>query len=1043
MTHLLFLPDETDPRFFLWGETSPKVTDRGPAIAALAACGEPATARVVDRSLGVAEVSGTATRLRDALPALAALGEDDLAEASASMTAWSLAAKLALDLTCRERLVPRVRRTLEGATEARWGVALALAEDADRVRALAEAFPPAAHAVPVETPPSPGRRRVRAERSARRSGSDGVAVWAPEALLRRFLDFAADSIVRAATADGSAAKVAPSVPWEERFVTALTSRAAAFTPSGFRERSLLDELESWARPALGVDPRAPRGCLRLEVPVEGDEPDEHVPQGSFPLRYFLQAPRDPSLLVSAQDIWDRPSVLRRLGRAFESSDEHLLRSLAMAARIFPPIARSLRHAHPTDVLLEPAEAWTFIADAAAALVEAGIGVIVPAELTRSGQRRLKLQMRVGGATTVKGAVPTAGGLGFDALVDFRWEAAIGDDVLSATELAALARLKAPLVRWRGRWVAVDHAELADLRDHLAAAGGGRLSVAQALRAALAGEARRDGTPLATDVVTEGAFAGLVDRLRAGARVVAASRAPGLAGTLRDYQERGTDWLATMATYGLGACLADDMGLGKTIQVLAYLLWRRMAAADDGRPSLVVCPTSVVGNWEREIARFAPSLPVVRHYGAERARSADALRSVPGAVVITTYGLLRLDAAVLGDVDWGVAVLDEAQNIKNAASRTARAARTLRAAHRLALTGTPVENRLAELWSILEFADPGLLGPFESFRREFAVPIERYRDAQAAERLRRIVGPFVLRRLKSDPAVIRDLPTKQELKVVCSLTREQATLYQAAVDDALREIKETAGIQRRGRVLALITALKQICDHPAHYLGEPGPLEGRSGKLARLTEMLEEVLAAGEKALVFTQFREMGERLVAHLERALATEVVFLHGGVARTARDAMTRRFQEDERGPRVFVLSLRAGGTGLNLTAASHVFHFDRWWNPAVEDQATDRAYRIGQRRAVQVHALLTAGTVEEKVDRLLAQKRDLAARVVGAGERWITELDDASLRDLLALSADAVVTADAPDREETATSGSRGSPHAPRKATRALRRAGAEASS
>jgi len=1024
VTHLLFLPDQSDPRFFLWGETPESAPERRRAVAALVACGERASARLVDESLGIADVSGTAVGLREALPALVALSEDDVARAPASVAAWSLAAKLALDLVCRERLLPRVRRTPDGATEARWAVALALDEDADRVRALAEAFPPAAHAVPVDAPPSPGRKRPRTERASRRSGPDGVAVWAPDALLRTFLDLSADTLVRSATGDRPAGKVEPSTPWEQRFVAALTSRAATFAPSGFRERSLLDELESWARPALGVDPHAPRACLRLELPADGNDPGE--PKRSFALRYFLQDARDPSLLVSAQDMWGRPSSRRRLGRMFEGSDEHLLRSLAIAARIFPPLARSLRDAHPTAVLLEPAEAWAFIADAAAALVEAGIGVIVPAELTRSGQRRLRLRLRVGGATAVKGAVRTAGGLGLDALIDFRWEAAIGSEALSATELAALARLKAPLVRWRGRWVAVDHAELADLREHLAE-DGGRLSVAQALRAALAGEVRRDGTSLAAEVVADGALAGLVDRLRAGARVVAASGAPGLVGTLRDYQERGVDWLATMATYGLGACLADDMGLGKTIQVLAYLLWRRTAAADERRPSLVVCPTSVVGNWEREIARFAPSLPVVRHYGTERARSADALRSVPSGVVLTTYGLLRLDAAVLGAVDWDVAVLDEAQNIKNAASRTARAARTLDARHRLALTGTPVENRLAELWSILEFADPGLLGPLESFRREFAVPIERYRDAATAERLRRIVGPFVLRRLKSDPAVIRDLPPKQELKVVCSLTREQATLYQAAVDEALREISDTAGIQRRGRVLALLTALKQICNHPAHYLGESGPLEGRSGKLARLTEMLEEVVAAGERALVFTQFREMGERLVAHLESALATDVLFLHGGVARAARDAMTRRFQEDERGPRVFVLSLRAGGTGLNLTAASHVFHFDRWWNPAVEDQATDRAYRIGQRRAVQVHALLTAGTVEEKVDRMLAEKRDLAARVVGAGERWITELDDASLRDLLTLSADAVVTADAPDREATATRESRGASRPP----------------
>ena len=339
---------------------------------------------------------------------------------------------------------------------------------------------------------------------------------------------------------------------------------------------------------------------------------------------------------------------------------------------------------------------------------------------------------------------------------------------------------------------------------------------------------------------------------------------------------------------------------------------------------------------------------------------------------------------------------------------------LTASHRIALTGTPVENRLAELWSILEFANPGMLGPAESFRREFAVPIERYGNDEAAGRLRRMVAPFLLRRLKSDPAIIGDLPPKNEMKVVCTLTREQATLYKAVVNDEMRRIEESSGIERRGRVLALITFLKQICNHPAQYLAEVGPLERRSGKLARMTEMLDEALSAGDKALVFTQFREMGDRLVRHLERSLRTEVAFLHGGTPMAARDEMVRRFQDDPRGPRILVLSVKAGGTGLNLTAASHVFHYDRWWNPAVEDQATDRAHRIGQKRAVQVHVLLCAGTVEERVDELLERKRGLASKIIGSGETWLTEMSNDELRQLIALSSEAVMPGDEGEDDE-----------------------------
>ena len=602
------------------------------------------------------------------------------------------------------------------------------------------------------------------------------------------------------------------------------------------------------------------------------------------------------------------------------------------------------------------------------------------------------------------------------LVDFQWQAAIGDDPLTARELTMLAKQKAPLVQFRGVWVAVDPLELAEIRKRVQG-GRTRVRIADALKVLLAGEIAVAGR--VAPVVAEGTARRLLESVRGAAELE--RRAPAaLQATLRPYQERGLAWLRTMASLGLGGCLADDMGLGKTVQILAFLLHRAEAAPDDKRPTLLVAPTSVVGNWEREIARFAPSLAIVRHYGPGRARTAPAIAAAVAAsapagsapIVLTTYGIARRDVEALAAIAWSSVVLDEAQNAKNAASATAKAVRALRASHRFALTGTPVENRLAELWSILDFANPGLLGGLEAFRQEFAVPVERFGSVEAASRLRRIVAPFLLRRLKSDPNVIRDLPAKNEMDVFCTLTREQATLYRAVVDEEMRQIGKSEGIARRGRVLALLTALKQICNHPAQYLGERGPLVRRSGKLARTTEMLEEALSVGDKALVFTQYREMGDRLVAHLTQTLGVDIAFLHGGTSKRARDAMVQRFQDDRTSARVFVLSLKAGGTGLNLTAASHVFHYDRWWNPAVEDQATDRAYRIGQKRAVQVHKLVCAGTVEDRVAQLLAKKRALASSVIGAGERWITELGDSELRELVALSKDAVVS----DAEEGA---------------------------
>jgi non-specific serine/threonine protein kinase len=415
---------------------------------------------------------------------------------------------------------------------------------------------------------------------------------------------------------------------------------------------------------------------------------------------------------------------------------------------------------------------------------------------------------------------------------------------------------------------------------------------------------------------------------------------------------------------------------------------------------------VVGNWAREAARFTPAIAVHVHHGPGRAKGEALAEAVGKAdLVVTSYQLAERDRGALGALEWRRLVLDEAQHVKNPAARQTRAVRALRAGRRVALSGTPVENHLGELWSIMEILNPGLLGSEAAFRREFAVPIERYREEDAAERLRTLVRPFVLRRVKTDRTVAADLPEKIEMKVPCPLTREQATLYQAVVDEMLRRIERSEGIERKGLVLSTMLRLKQVCNHPAQYLSDGSALAGRSGKLERTVELLEEVAEAREKALVFTQFAEMGALLQAHLTERLGERVDFLHGGVPRTRRDAMVEEFQSDAGEPAVLVLSLRAGGTGLNLTAANHVVHFDRWWNPAVEAQATDRAYRIGQRRDVQVRTLVCAGTIEDRIDQLIEGKRELAAQVVGTGEAWLTELTTAELADVLALAPDAGV--------------------------------------
>ncbi|MGH8993631.1 MAG: DEAD/DEAH box helicase, partial [Acidimicrobiia bacterium] len=595
------------------------------------------------------------------------------------------------------------------------------------------------------------------------------------------------------------------------------------------------------------------------------------------------------------------------------------------------------------------------------------------------------------------------------------------------ELKALAKLKSPLVRVRGQWVElrpgdVEAALAALARPPVDAERS--MTAAELLRVGLGLEPAPSGGDL--PVVGVAAEGWLGDLLAGDDRRLEPRSTPaGFAGTLRPYQERGLAWLWFLDRLGLGACLADDMGLGKTAQLLALLLAEREEAAAGRRsagprperrradprlaPTLLVCPMSLVGNWQRETARFAPSLAVHVHHGAARETGAAFTRAARRAdLVITTYALLARDRDLLAKVGWARIVLDEAQNVKNPAARAARAVRSLPAASRVALTGTPVENRLLELWSLLDFLNPGLLGSEPAFRRRFAVPVERYGDEDAAATLKRITGPFVLRRLKTDRSIIADLPDKVEMKVFCNLTREQATLYQAVVDDMLARLEQAErGIERMGIISGAMMKLKQVCNHPAHFLADGSRLAGtRSGKLARLDEILEEITASDERALCFTQFAEMGALLQSHLSARLGAAVPFLHGGVAKAARDRMVADFQAGN-GPPLLLLSLKAGGVGLNLTAANHVIHFDRWWNPAVEDQATDRAFRIGQRRDVQVRKFVCVGTLEERIDTMIEDKRALAERIVGTGETWVTDLSLTDLRALVALSDDAVAEA------------------------------------
>lgn len=742
------------------------------------------------------------------------------------------------------------------------------------------------------------------------------------------------------------------------------------------------EVERWVRTGTAA-PGSAQLCVRVSEPSDGVGPP--ASGGAWPVELLARDPDEPSLMVPIDEVWDGAAPFAP--RAIED----LLGSLGRLVRVAPELAAVLDVAVPTGIELDDHAVLRLVRDHVVDLEDAGIAVLLPSWWTR--RRRLGLRAKTSRSAS-DGAV-TEAGFSLEQMVKFTWEAALGDRRLTKADLRALeaaASAKRALVRVRGEWVQVDPDEIEAILRHVGSRG-----------EATGGELLRTGLGIDTiampenvavvGVVASGALGELLDEAL-HSTVSPLPTPDGFVGQLRAYQERGAGWLTFLGRLGLGACLADDMGLGKTAQLIATVLADRVEG-----PTLVVCPVSVLGNWANELERFAPGLSVLVHHGPDRCRDdgfADAAKAHD--VVLTTYALVVRDVEQLADTTFTRIVLDEAQQVKNPGTAQAKAVLRLRAGRRIALTGTPVENRLSELWALMHVLNPGLLGSMRSFKERFAGPIERDQDPEATALLRRVTTPFVLRRLKTDRSIINDLPDKIEQTERCPLTKEQATLYQAVVADLLEAAEGAEGIARRGLVLAGITKLKQVCNHPAHLLGDGSPLPHRSGKLTRVEELLDEILDAGDKVLCFTQYTAWGELLCGHLSRRYGVEPLWLHGGVPRRRRDAAVARFA-DRDGPPIFLLSLKAGGTGLNLTSAAHVIHLDRWWNPAVEDQATDRAYRIGQRRTVHVHKLVSAGTIEERIDTMIANKRALAERVVGAGEQWLTELSTDELRDVIEL--------------------------------------------
>lgn len=972
----------------------------------------------------------------DALLAMESF-EHDGVDLSPSVRFFTRIARLALDLLAAERFIPTLVNVRGDGLSGAWHPWISDDESRATIAALLAAMPPAARAVVDDRHGDPW--------SIVQSAMAAMA----DAFVRQTL--VSDSFIDAL--DGRDAASDPHVAWLSGLLGAQPRIEAP--PSVATD--LLRDASAWVSRLSDVGQgRALHLLLRLHEPVLGPElvaaatspakakaKTRPVDDLHWTLTLHLQSADDPQIIFDAPAIWSGAAGEGRRAAAGERPEELLLAELGRISGMWPKIESALSQREPTHLDLTTVEAYEFLRDIRPLLEESGVRVDVPSWWNQPvGRLGARLQIDAPPAEAVLspgGTSPAASMLGLNSLVHYRWQIAIGDQPLEMEEFEALAKQAAPLVRVRGRWIEINPQQLKEAREFILKSPTGEMTLLQAIQTAH-GASAAFGTEL--PVFGMDATGWVADVLNASSddRVMPVLVQPtSFHGSLRPYQKSGLSWLAFLDHYGLGACLADDMGLGKTIQFIALLLHERSAQpSPDGTsvppavgPTLLIVPTSVVANWVRELERFAPTLSAHVHHGPDRLTSDRFVEAaLKHDLIITTYPLVARDHETLRRVQWHRVTLDEAQYIKNPPTKQTAAIRSLSAARRLALTGTPVENRLSELWSIMEFLNPGYLGPGGEFRRRFAIPIERHRHQRQAERLRHMVRPFILRRVKTDPTVIDDLPPCVETKEYATLTPEQASLYQQIVNSMLGEVDRASGIQRRGLVLATLVKLKQICNHPAQYLSagsgtkieqaldEQEAADGsaasvlagenhialRSGKSKRLLEMLEEVLAASGKSLIFTQFRQMGHLLAAMIQRELDVEPLFLHGGTPASKRQHLIDRFQNPQGGAPVFILSLKAGGVGLNLTAANHVFHFDRWWNPAVENQATDRAFRIGQTRSVHVHKFVCVGTLEERIDQMIEQKTELAKNIIGSGESWLTELSTGQLRDLLTLRTSAM---------------------------------------
>jgi len=932
---------------------------------------------------------------------------------SNSVKTWSFLTKLVFELLNKGQFIPSLETNKNKGYYGRWNLLLKSQNDKDRFQTILKRASWSAFCIPINFIQVNGNYKTN-------------GLWHPSYLFSFFINTIGDYLIRSTLnkmkfhtfnefySKEVRKEKSPDyrAGWDFKFLKSLILKDSNFKIQSFHETILPILIKNWTHSARGFTLK--HGFvfnLELKYPKTSES--------DWPLVFYLSF-QDGAQNIPLHELWEENNQkkLENLKIVDNKGEflEIILRAFGTASKIFPPIKRALLENLQDEISLTSSEVIDFLKYPRDLLIQSGFNVILPEVFRRNGNQRLSAKLIIRSRSSIKtkeGIFQNLPSI-FDvhSMLDFKWEATIEGKQISDEEFKNLINSEDSLINLEGKWILVDQHSIADFRQSKISDFENYMDV---LKVGLLGKIQLQENGTEYDVIIEGDFSDIISKLQSINSFEDIPCPSSFNGTLRNYQQEALTWMGNMTKFNFGLCLADDMGLGKTIQVIAFLCYLKKHYPEKPGNVIIVCPTSILFNWHREIKKFAPNLEVMLHYGPSRISDASGIPEFlkPHRIILTSYGTLRNDIDLLESINFSGIIVDESQNIKNYASQQTKAINKLRGQFKICLSGTPIENRLLELWSLFNFLNLGLLGKRREFQNKYVIPIERFQNQDVIERLKLIIAPFILRRVKSDKTVITDLPDKNEMKIIVNLTETQVKLYKELVESTLKEINNISSDMRkkRGVILGLLVKLKQICNHPSQYLKldiEALELDNnlqefisQSQKLERLIEMTDEVLSNGEKILIFTQFTQMGDILKKVLEQNYNFEILYFHGGVPESKRREIIDQFQSsDLESSPILILSLRAGGTGLNLTQGTTVIHIDRWWNPAVEDQATDRAYRIGQKSVVNVYKFITKGTIEEKINDLLEKKRELAEKIIAStGESWISDLDDDKLRNLLNL--------------------------------------------